>query len=58
MATTPLLWKSQTQVNTSDGGQFQSDGQIVGLADGGYVVVWTDNSRVHNPAGTAVVGKH
>lgn len=64
MTTTPKLWKSQTQVNTSDapfpgrgGSNFQGDGQIAPLQDGGYVVVWTDGSRTHNPAGYAVVGQ-
>jgi hypothetical protein len=51
MTTTPRLWKSQTQVNTTDaavgfgGTAFQGDGQITGLPDGGYVVVWTDESN-------------
>jgi FG-GAP-like repeat len=64
MTTTPRLTKSLTQVNTSDaavpmsgGTAFQGDGQIAPLADGGYVVVWTDFSRTHNPAGQAVVGQ-
>jgi FG-GAP-like repeat len=60
MTTTPRLTKSLTQVNTTDagaGGAGQNDGQVVSLNDGGYVVVWTDNSRTYNPAGTAVVGQ-
>ena len=64
MTTTPRLWKSATQVNTTDapppmsgGLAFQLDGQVAPLADGGYVVVWTDLSRAHNPAGQAVVGQ-
>jgi hypothetical protein len=63
MSTTPRLWKSLTQVNTADepvvpgGTAYQSDGQVAGLLDGGYVVVWTDESRTHNPAGSAVVGQ-
>jgi WD40 repeat protein len=57
MTTTPKLWKSQTQVNTSDGGVSQLDGQIVGLPDGGYVVVWRDLSLAHNPGGIAIVGQ-
>jgi hypothetical protein len=64
MTTTPRLWKSQTQVNTTDapppmsgGIAFQYDGQIAPLADGGYVVVWTDMSRAHNPGGQAVAGQ-
>jgi len=39
MAFTPILWKSQTQVNASDSG-VQNDGQIAATHDGGYVVVW------------------
>ena len=39
MAFTPILWKSQTQVNASDSG-VQNDGQIAATQDGGYVVVW------------------
>jgi hypothetical protein len=38
MTTTPRLWKSLTQVNTTDGGAAQFGGQIVGLHDGGYFV--------------------
>jgi hypothetical protein len=58
MTTTPTLWKSQTQVNTTDGGTQQDDGQIVALQDGGYVVVWTDeDSHAYNPAGGAIVGQ-
>jgi hypothetical protein len=64
MTATPRLTKSLTQVNTSDaavpmsgGSATQSDGQIAPLADGGYVVVWTDFSRTHNPAGAAVIGQ-
>jgi FG-GAP-like repeat len=45
MTTTPRLVKPQTQVNTTDGGADQFDGQIAALQDGGYVVVWTDNSQ-------------
>src|SRR6266511_5775970 len=63
MTTTPRLVKSLTPVNTSDApvapGRFASqfDGQIAALPDGGYVVVWTDQSGVHNPNGAAVVGQ-
>jgi VCBS repeat protein len=64
MTTTPKLWKSQTQVNSSDapfpgrgGSSFQGDGQIAALHDGGYVVVWEDDSRTHNPDGAAIVGQ-
>jgi FG-GAP-like repeat len=63
MTTTPRLWKSLTQVNTSDasvvpgGTNFQGDGQIARLPDGGYVVVWTDDSFTYNPIGSAIVGQ-
>jgi hypothetical protein len=55
MTTTPRLSKSWTQVNSSLG--LQADDQIAPLADGGYVVVWTDFSGVHNPAGAAIVAQ-
>jgi len=51
MTTTPRLVKPFTQVNTTDaavgfgGTPFQGEGQLTGLPDGGYVVVWTDFSR-------------
>ena len=35
----------------------QADGQIVALKDGGYVVIWADNSGAFNPNGTAVMGQ-
>jgi len=51
MSTTPVLWKAQSQVNTSDaavapgGTNVQYDGQVVALTNGGYVVVREDRSR-------------
>jgi FG-GAP-like repeat len=63
MTTTPRLVKSLTQVNTSDapvapgGFASQFNGQVAALPDGGYVVVWTDQSRTYNPNGAAVVGQ-
>ena len=63
ITTTPRLWKSLTEVNTADGPvtptgtAFQGDGQIARLQDGGYVIVWTDDSGTHNPAGGAIVGQ-
>jgi FG-GAP-like repeat len=63
MTTTPRLVKSLTQVNTSDapvapgGFAAQFDGHVAALPDGGYLVVWTDQSRAHNPNGAAVVGQ-
>jgi FG-GAP-like repeat/FG-GAP repeat len=59
----PRPVKSLTQVNTADaavalgGLPVQADGQIARLPDGGYVVVWTDSSRTHNPNGSAIVGQ-
>jgi hypothetical protein len=45
MTTTPRLWNSLTQVNTTDGDKNQFESQITPLQDGGYVVVWTDLSH-------------
>ncbi|MGH6735152.1 MAG: calcium-binding protein [Methyloceanibacter sp.] len=56
MVDTPTLWKDLTQVNTSDAGTAQGDGQIVALPDGGYVIVWNDASGVHAP-GSTIVGQ-
>ncbi|MCP1831714.1 hypothetical protein J2R76_000141 [Bradyrhizobium sp. USDA 4532] len=58
MTTTPRLWKSLTQVNTTDNGTAQSGGQIAPLdaSDGGYVIVWTDSSDVFS-TGQAVIGQ-
>jgi hypothetical protein len=41
----------------SGGVAVRSDGQIARLADGGYVLVWTDSSRTHSPNGSAIVGQ-
>jgi hypothetical protein len=62
MTTTPTLWKAQTQVNLTDepifgGVSTQTDAQVVGLADGGYFVLWTDYSHVFNATGSAVIGQ-
>jgi large repetitive protein len=57
MTTTPHLVKPTTQVNTTDGGTAQSGAEITPLQDGGYVVVWTDQSRTYNTAGSAIVGQ-
>jgi hypothetical protein len=62
MSTTPVVWRTQSQVNTADaaagpgGTDVQFDGQIVALAGGGYVVVWEDRSGTHG-AGSYVVGQ-
>jgi hypothetical protein len=57
MATTPKLWKGLTQVNTTDGGEVQDRGTIIGLNDGGYIIVWTDWGDAYNPIGAAIVGQ-
>jgi hypothetical protein len=44
MTTTPTRWKAQSQVNTTDGGFAQFEGEVAASADGGYFVVWTDSS--------------
>ena len=51
MTTTPRLWNSLTQVNTTDGSKDQFESEITPLQDGGYVVVWTDLSHTYNPQG-------
>jgi hypothetical protein len=63
MAMTPTLWKGQTQVNTTDGNQTQSNGQIAALGNGGYVVVWKDdgsgrvNAYSYDELGNQVTGE-
>ena len=57
MTTTPRLWNSLTQVNTTDGDKNQFESEITPLQDGGYVVVWTDVRHTYNPLGEAVVGQ-
>jgi hypothetical protein len=57
MTTTPRLWNSLTQVNTTDGGKNQFESEITPLQDGGYIVVWTDLSHAYNPLGEAIVGQ-
>ena len=44
MTTTPRLWNSLTQVNTTDDDHTQFQGEITARQDGGYIVVWTDTS--------------
>jgi FG-GAP-like repeat/FG-GAP repeat len=55
MVATPTLWKPLSKVNPNTDTSVQVDGQIAALGDGGYVVVWTDASLVHNPFGTTIV---
>jgi hypothetical protein len=57
MTTTPHLVKPTTQVNTTDGGTDQLSAAITPLQDGGYVVVWRDDSRTYNPLGEEIVGQ-
>ena len=47
MSKTPKLWKSPTQVNTTD---HAFGGEIAGLQDSGYVVVW-ENAGFHSILG-------
>jgi hypothetical protein len=60
---TPIVWKSETQVNTADaaagvgGTNKQYNPQITALQDGGYLVVWVDESRSHNPYDNAILGQ-
>src|SRR3954470_5401370 len=56
MGATPGLVRSMIQVNTADGGTVQQDGQIVGLDDGGYVVIYNDQSPTFT-SGQTVVGQ-
>jgi hypothetical protein len=58
MSKAPKLWKSPTQVNTTD---FAFGGEIAGLHDGGYVVVWQSGSAIfgqgYQSAGNKVGGE-
>jgi Ca2+-binding RTX toxin-like protein len=60
---TPMVWKSETQVNTADGSvlgggtNLQYNPHITALQDGGYLVVWVDGSRTHFNLGSAIVGQ-
>jgi hypothetical protein len=54
--------KPLTQVNTTDVGEFgdpedQFDGQVAGLEDGGYFIVWVDQSGVYSEDGDVLVGQ-
>ncbi|HTO34071.1 MAG TPA: calcium-binding protein [Pararhizobium sp.] len=47
MTTTPTLWKSGFQVNTTDDGVYgetQNGSKVVALANGRFLVVWVDDS--------------
>ena len=57
MTTTPRLWNSLTQVNTTDHDDTQFGGAITAREDGGYIVVWTDTSETFNSLGEAIVGQ-
>jgi Ca2+-binding RTX toxin-like protein len=54
MAGEPTLWKDFTQVNTTDAGAAQGDGQVVALPDGGYIIVWNDGSSSGNTPGNII----
>ena len=56
MGTTPNLVRPFIQANTVDGGTVQQDGQIVGLNDGGYVIIYNDQSPTFT-SGQAIVGQ-
>lgn len=48
MATTPTVWKNIGLVNTNNvgpGGNSQNEAVVVGLAGGGFVVAWSDDSH-------------
>src|SRR4029079_7872966 len=55
MTTTPLVWKAESLANTTTTG-IQANGQVIGLDDGGYVVIWNDVSHTFS-TGDAVVGQ-
>ena len=57
MSTTPRVWTGPFQANTTDGGAIQAEGQVVGLLNGGYVVVWADNSATYNSTGSAIIAQ-
>src|SRR4029077_7913169 len=54
MGTTPNLVRPLIQANTVDGGTVQQDGQIIGLNDGGYVIVYNDQSPIFTADQTGV----
>src|SRR5262245_6982577 len=60
MTTSPKLWKSPTQVNTTDNG-YEGDSRIAGLQDGGYVVIWRSGAAIfgqrYDSAGNKVGGE-
>jgi len=63
MTTTPVPYRPfptgrpPYPVNTVDSGYAQTDGEIVGFDDGGFVIVWNDPSLTYNSGGTAVLGQ-
>jgi hypothetical protein len=56
MTTTPRLWKSQTQVNTTDNDQMQLGERTAALPNGGYVIVWEDDFAF-NPLHTTILAQ-
>ncbi|MEO1193394.1 MAG: calcium-binding protein [Pseudomonadota bacterium] len=61
MVTTPTLWKDLGQVNTGDvgaTGDFQFDPVVTGLANGNFLVAYTDDSNsVDSDTGTDIIGR-
>lgn len=57
MPTTPTTWRDEYRINQNTAGD-QSDPVITVLADGNYLVTWTDaNSTIGPDAGTDIVGR-
>ena len=57
MVTTPTVWKSVRQVDTTASG-VQNNAEIIGRKDGGYYVVWEDSSDVTSDFTGSGVGPH
>ncbi len=61
MSKTPSLWKSLSQVNKSDTGATgndQTDADVVGLANGNMLVVFTDDTNsIDSNNGTDIIGQ-
>src|SRR3954471_667021 len=57
MGTTPGLVRPFIQANTVDGGTVQQGGQIIGLNDGGYAIVYNDQSPAFTTDVQTIVGQ-
>src|SRR4051812_18184032 len=57
MGTTPGLVRPFIQANTVNGGTVQQGGQIIGLNDGGYVIVCNDQSPAFTIEVQTIVGQ-